>query len=187
MVKRIAVVDLKGTPRLHVGSVIQVNEHGYETKELSMPCFRCGVCCTRYQVCLSLVEARQIADELGFAWDEWLDRYIDQSWPGAGSLLLRQCKGACVFLEHVEGSNMTRCLIQPFKPSSCREWKPSLYRRECREGLVKYWQLTVSCSGQLEGAKEKLQDFRSFIGSLMMAEGADANTRMSVQSLLFRI
>ena len=187
MAERISVFDLEGTLCLHGGSVIQVNERSGEPKELSIPCFRCGVCCTRYQVRLSLVEARQIADELGFAWDEWLDRYVDQSWPGADSLLLRQYKGACIFLEHVEGSNMTRCLIQPFKPSSCREWKPSLYRRECREGLVKYWQLTVSRSGQLEGAKEKLRDFHSFIESLMIAEGTDANTRMWVQSPLFRI
>ncbi len=138
--------------------MIQVNERGGEPKELSIHCFRCGVCCTRYQVCLSLVEARQIADELVFAWDDWLDRYVDQSWPGVDSLLLRQCEGVCVFLEHVEGSSMTHCLIQTFKPSSCREWKPSLYRRECREGLVKYWQLTVSRSGQLGGTKEKLKD-----------------------------
>ncbi len=166
---------------------MQVNEHGDESKELTIPCFRCGVCCTRYQVCLSLVEARQIADELGFAWDDWLDRYVDQSWPEVGSLLLRQREGACVFLEPVEGSNMIRCLIQPFKPSSCREWKPSLYRRECREGLVKYWQLTVSRSGQLGGAKEKLRDFHSFIESLMIAERTDADMRMSMQSLLLRI
>jgi hypothetical protein len=69
---------------------------------------------------------------------------------------------------------MTHCLIQPFKPSSCREWKPSLYRRECREGLVKYWQLTVSRSGQLGGAQEKLRDFHSFIESLMITERTDA-------------
>ena len=164
--------------------MIQVNERGGEPKELSIPCFRCGVCCTRYQVCLSLVEAQQIADKLGFAWDDWLDRYVDQGWPEVGSLLLRQCAGACVFLEPVEGSNMTHCLIQPFKPWSCREWEPSLYRRECREGLVKYWQLTVSRSGQLVGAKEKLRDFHSFIESLMIDERMDADTRMSAQSLL---
>ncbi len=149
--------------------MIQVNERGSELKELSIPCFRCGVCCTRYQVCLSLVEARQITDELGFAWDDWLDRYVDQSWPGVDSLLLRQCEGVCVFLEYIEGSNMTHCLIQPFKPSSCRIWTPSLYRRECRDGLAKYWKLTVSPAGQLEGTKEKLGDFHSFIESLMIA------------------
>jgi len=25
----------------------------------------------------------------------------------------------------------------PFKPSACREWTPSLYRRDCQEGLIK--------------------------------------------------
>ena len=70
-------------------SVSHVNERGYKPKELSIPCFCCGVCCTRYQVCLSLVEARQIANELGLAWDDWLDLYVDQSWPGTNSLLLR--------------------------------------------------------------------------------------------------
>jgi hypothetical protein len=72
MAERIAVVDLEGTLPPNGGSVIQVKERGGEPKELSIPCFRCGVCCTRYQVCLSLVEARQIADELVFAWDDWL-------------------------------------------------------------------------------------------------------------------
>ena len=176
MAERIAVVDLEGTPPPDDGRMIQVNDRGGELKELSIPCFRCGVCCTRYQVCLSLVEARQIAAELGFVWDDWLDRYTDQSWPDVDSLLLRQCEGACVFLEHIEGSNMTHCLIQPFKPSSCREWKPSLYRSECREGLVNYWQLTVSRSGQLGGAKEKLRDFHTFIESLVITERTDADT-----------
>jgi len=150
-------------------SVSHVTERGYEPKELSVPCFRCGVCCTRYQVRLSLVEARQIVDELGFAWDEWLDRYVDQNWPGTDSLLLRQCKGACVFLKRVEGRNMTRCLIQPFKPSSCREWRPSLYQRECRQGLAECWELMVSPLGQLEGSGQELLDFYSFLESVLFS------------------
>jgi len=144
-------------------SVSHVNERRYKPKELSIPCFRCGVCCTRYQVRLSLVEARQIANELRLAWDEWLDLYVDQSWPGTNSLLLRRCKGGCVFLEHIKGSNMTRCIIQPFKPSSCREWRPSLYQRECRQGLAQCWGLTANPLGQIEGSRQKLLDFYSFI------------------------
>ena len=169
MAERISVFDLEGTLCLHGGSVIQVNECSGEPKELSIPCFRCGVCCTRYQVRLSLVEARQIADELGFDWDEWLDRYVDQRWPGTDSFLLRHCNGACVFLERIEARNVTSCLIQSFKPSACREWTPSLYRRECRDGLAKYWKLIVSPAGQLESTEEKLGDFHSFIESLMIA------------------
>ncbi len=124
-------------------SVSHVNERGYKPKQLSIPCFRCGVCCTRYQVRLSLVEARQIADELGFDWDKWIDGYVDQRWPGTDSFLLRHCNGACVFLERIEAGNMTRCLIQSFKPSACREWKPSLYRRDCQEGLIKQGKLRI--------------------------------------------
>lgn len=78
----------------------------------------------------------EIADELGFDWDEWLDRYVDQRWPGTDSFLLRHCNGACVFLERIEARDVTRCLIQSFKPSACREWTPSLYRRDCQEGLI---------------------------------------------------
>jgi Fe-S-cluster containining protein len=68
-----------------------------------------------------------------------------------------------VFLEQVKGSNKTSCLIHNVKPMACLEWTPSLYRRECQEGLVKYWSLTVSPSGQLEGSEEKLRDFNSFL------------------------
>ncbi len=147
-------------------SVSHVNERGYKPKELSIPCFRCGVCCTRYQVRLSLVEARQIANELRLAWDEWLDLYVDQSWPGTNSLLLRRCKGGCVFLEQIEGSKVTRCRIHAFKPSSCMDWVPSLYRRECQKGLVNYWGLTVSLSGQLEGSTQKVREFCDLLESL---------------------
>ena len=118
-------------------SVSHANERGYKPKESSLPCFRCGVCCTRYQVLLSLVEAQQIANELGLAWDEWLDLYVDRRWPGNDSFLLRHCNGACVFLGRIEAHNVTCCLIQSFKPSACREWAPSLYRRDCQEGLIK--------------------------------------------------
>lgn len=143
-----------------------VTERGCDPEEFSIPCFRCGVCCIRYQVRLSLVEARQIANELGLAWNEWLDVYVDQSWPGTNSLLLRQCEEGCVFLEHIKGSNMTRCIIQSFKPSSCREWRPSLYQRECAEGLARCWGLIVNTSGQVGGSRQKLLDFHSFMESV---------------------
>ena len=63
-------------------------------------CFRCGECCARYQVLLSLMEAQRIADDLGLPFDVFLDRYVDQRWHGSESFLLRQRGGACIFLEH---------------------------------------------------------------------------------------
>jgi hypothetical protein len=45
---------------------------------------------------------------------------------------------------------VTHCRIHAFRPSSCINWVPSLYQRECRKGLANYWGLVVSPSGQLE-------------------------------------
>ncbi len=145
---------------------------------VSTPCFRCGVCCTKYQIHLTMIEARRIADELGITWDEWLDRYTDQNWPESNSFLLRRCQRVCVFLKRMEGSNITRCLIQSFKPSACREWNPSLYRRDCQEGLAKYWGLTVSPLGQAEGSEQDLRRFHSFLESLALSEEADSRHKI---------
>ena len=117
--------------------MIQVNGYSGGSKELPIPCFRCGVCCTRHQVRLGLIEAQQIADKLCFNWDEWLDLFVDRRWPVTDSFLLCHSNGACVFLAQTEDSNVTLCLIQSFKPSACREWTPSIYQRDCQEGLIK--------------------------------------------------
>lgn len=145
---------------------------------VSMPCFRCAVCCTKYQVHLTLIEARRIADMLGLTWEEWLDRYTSQNWPRNDIFLLRRCNGACVFLEHTEGSNITSCLIQPFKPSACREWNPSLYRRDCQEGLARYWGLTVSPSGKLIGSQYNLRRFHSSLESLALQKTETSDIRL---------
>ncbi len=139
---------------------------GFEQEKAVTVCFRCGVCCTKYQVRLSLSEAQRLAGDLGLSWEEWLERYIDKRWPGTQSFLLRQQNRACVFLERTEGARITRCLIHHVRPVSCRKWKASLYRKECREGLLRYWGLTVSPAGKLEGPAERLKDFQSFIASL---------------------
>lgn len=132
-----------------------------------MACFRCGICCTVYQVNLSLAEGQHIADRLELVWEEFLNRYIDKSWPGIKNFLLRKRNGACVFLERIEGSKVTRCLIHPIRPSSCIDWVPSLYRRECQRGLAKYWGLAVSPSGQLEGSTQKVREFCYLLESLV--------------------
>jgi len=129
-------------------------------------CFRCGICCTEYQVNLSLTEGQRIADRLELVWEEFLNRYVDKSWPGINNFLLRKRNGACVFLERVEGSKVTRCRIHAFRPSSCMDWVPSLYRRECQRGLTNYWGLAVSLSGHLEGSTQKVREFCDLLESL---------------------
>ncbi|MFC2017566.1 YkgJ family cysteine cluster protein [Chloroflexota bacterium] len=129
-------------------------------------CFRCGICCAEYQVNLSLAEGQRIADRLEIVWEEFLNRYIDKSWPGIKNFLLRKRNGACVFLERIEGSKVTRCRIHAFRPSSCMDWVPSLCRRECQKGLANYWGLAVSLSGQLEGSTQKVRKFCDLLESL---------------------
>ncbi len=138
-------------------------------------CFRCGECCIKYQVRLSVIEAQRVADYLELAFNEWLDRYADKHWLDTESFVLRQRDGACVFLELTDGSKKTSCLIHHIRPSICREWTPNLYCRECREGLAKYWGLTVNPLGQLEGTEEKLRDFYSFLKSPTLLDNLQAD------------
>ena len=139
-------------------------------EEVSTACFLCGVCCTKYQIRLTLIETKRIADSSGHTWEDWLERFTIQGWPGSDNFVLRRHNGACVFLEQVEGSNVSRCLIQSFKPNTCREWNSSLYQRACQEGLAKYWGLTVSPLGQPEGHDQDCRRFLSFLESLTLAD-----------------
>jgi len=113
------------------------------------------------------MEARRIADALRVSLDASIDRYVDEPPCDPDTLILIQRDGACVFLEHTEGSKVTRCLIHPIRPAACREWMPGLSQRACQEGLTKYWGLKVNPSGQLEGSDQEARDFQAFLKSLI--------------------
>lgn len=147
------------------GDGVTESRYGSEQKEPSLECFRCGVCCIKYQVPLNSSEAQSIADYLGLPLETFLDRFADRRWPGQGSLLCH-LDGACAFLDYAPNSQLNNCRIQPVKPAACRDWQQGLNPPECREGLARHWQLSVNSSGQLEGSKEKLGEFQSFLKSL---------------------
>ena len=44
-------------------------------KEKEATCFRCGMCCRKYQVRVDMVEARRISDDLGINWNEFKERF----------------------------------------------------------------------------------------------------------------
>ncbi len=121
-------------------------------------CFRCGICCVKYQVRLGLLEARRICDGLEMPWVEFSNRYLDRYYFGGGTFLIRRNHEGCVFLRDA-GDRTTYCAIEMFKPLSCIEWSPGLDRRECREGLQKRWGLIVGDEYQLIGTEERLRDF----------------------------
>lgn len=128
-------------------------------------CFRCGICCTGYQVHMELPEAHSLADHLGISWREFLENYTDPRWPGTESLLLCHQAGACIFLEQPEGSIFGLCRIHRFKPKVCQAWPASLYKKECRQGLSRFWDLKVNESLQIEGSPESLLCFQAFLES----------------------
>jgi Fe-S-cluster containining protein len=129
------------------------------------PCLRCGLCCLRRRVPITFMDARRISDGMGVAWREFENRYVDAAWHGAESFFLRQRRGACIFLKHDRGSYRASCLVHLFKPLTCREWTPSLYRPDCQAGLAKHWGLSVGPSGELRGTDDRLRDFHSFLTS----------------------
>ena len=144
-----------------------------EQEASSIPCFLCGMCCTRYRVNLSRVEARRICDGLGLNWYIFLGNYVEPSLAGADNFYLRQQDGACIFLKKRGGEPYrTVCLVHACKPATCRVWNASLYNKECQEGLKNYWGLAVTSEGQLQGPDEKIQRFQAFLTSLKTNGGA---------------
>jgi Fe-S-cluster containining protein len=87
---------------------------------------------------------------------------------GIDSLCLRQQDGECIFLKKRGGEHQQYiCLVHVWKPAACREWNASLHRKQCQEGLQKYWGLTVAPEGKLQGSEEGIQRFQSFLKSLI--------------------
>lgn len=129
------------------------------------PCFRCGVCCTRYQVRVDLEEARHIATRLNVDWETFIREFTDSRWPGSDSVLIAQRNGACIFLERDLHTPVTRCAIYSFRPEDCRNWTPSPERTECLAGL-RLWHLRINARNEIEGNKEDLKKFRDFLNSL---------------------
>ncbi len=132
--------------------------------EEELKCFRCGVCCTKYHVHVSSLDAQRIVDVLGITWEEWLDKYTEPRWPRCDSYLLkRRDSGACIFLDEVEGNKLYTCRIHPFRPSSCREWSAGLCRQECITGLKIRWGLSIDQTGEIKGTIKELANFYSFL------------------------
>lgn len=141
-------------------------EPGTNETSAGFSCLLCGECCSRYQVRVTLSEARRISEMLGVEWEEFIQRYADSRWPGEKSFLLRHKNGACVFLKRAFGEKVAMCSIHSFKPDSCIQWAAGLFRRECQAGLKRCWDLNVDEEGTIIGEPEKIERFNKFVSSL---------------------
>jgi len=110
------------------------NEHQVGEIRTPIECFRCGVCCAGYQPQLTPEEIENIAKGLKVSTEDFLSRYAQSTHIG---YLLRQSERGCVFLSWEKDGTRASCTIHPFRPKTCRDWVPSLSRRECLEGLTR--------------------------------------------------
>ncbi len=127
-----------------------------------LPCIRCGVCCTVYQVRISPSEAREIAESLGLDYWDWVGRYCDPRWSDTRSHLIRHDDDGCVFLDHSR-SEVALCRIYSVRPSSCRDWHAGVFKPACQAGLKDVWHIHVDDSGQLQGSAESLAELQEYL------------------------
>ena len=139
-------------------------------RKTDFPCFCCGVCCSGYQVQMDLAEARCTAELLGLPWHEFVGKYTDPRWPGRDTLVLRHEAGKCVFLDQEPDSSIGLCRIHAFKPAVCIQWKASSDRKECRQGLSRFWDLKIGEDGNIVGAPEALLSFHAYLDTITREE-----------------
>jgi len=122
-------------------------------------CFRCGICCTRYDVPVTFEEAHKLADFLKIDWQTWLSNYTNPAWPGVRSMLLVRLGGECVFLTKPLEDNSRVCLIHSVRPAACRDWQAGIDKIDCRNGLAKSFGLSVSDSSKITGNQKDIDIF----------------------------
>jgi len=109
-----------------------VVDHGDQTAA-PVPCYRCGVCCVKWQPLLGPAEIRRLSTELGITPRTFKRRYTRPYPLRRGWHQLRDSGTGCVFLQWDEG--VSGCSIHTVRPQVCRDWQAGLDRRECLQGL----------------------------------------------------
>jgi Fe-S-cluster containining protein len=117
-----------------------------------------------------VAEAQRLAAALEVDWDKFIAGYTDRRWPGTESYLLRQNDGHCLFLQTGKDRRIGLCRIHQFRPADCRNWVPSLSKRECLKGLKDRWGIKVNDTWCLEGPPAKLKEFEHHLAVIMGVE-----------------
>jgi len=61
-----------------------------------------------------------------------------------------------------DSDSLTSCRINLCKPFSCSAWNPSIYRKECQQGLLRLWNINVSVNGELKGTAGDIGRFVAY-------------------------
>ena len=152
------------TPREAVGPILS-GQTLQPAEAFDLPCIRCGVCCTVYQVRISPAEARHIAASMQADYWDWVGQYCDPRWHDTRSHLIRHDAGGCVFLNRVT-EEVALCRIYAVRPLSCRDWAAGVFKPACQEGLKRYWQVHVDAAGNLTGEPSALARLGHFLREL---------------------
>lgn len=129
---------------------------GRFTDAEAIPCFRCGVCCQRWQPLVDHTEAERLATHLGVETELFLAEYARPYPLREDTYQLNARDGGCVFLAFAEGR--AACTVHEARPQACRAWDASFARKECLDGL------------------RALGDGVGLVSSLGLFSGADAAT-----------
>ncbi len=105
--------------------------HGFGPAR-EIPCFRCGICCIKWQPPIDVKQAKKIAAGLGLSYRTFLRQYTIK-YPMKDGYLIRRDNGQCVFLKFENGR--AGCAIHDYEPEACFNWKAGLEKPECQEGL----------------------------------------------------
>lgn len=133
-----------------------------------IPCFQCGVCCVRWQPLLSPEELRRLSQDLGISPRTFKRRYSRPFPPRRGWRQLKTGLVGCVFLAYQ--GDRALCTIHTVRPQVCRDWMPSLDKRECQEGLRSMNEQGVVTLEELYPAAEDQQRFTEAPGESLRRE-----------------
>ncbi len=144
-------------------------ESDYTPPDPACACFRCGDCC-RLWVFITSEEADRIAEYAKIPRNEFVIVYWDKDVAPDACLVLQQPNGACLFLCNGKDSREKDCAIYDVRPGVCREFVPSLIRKECQTGLKELWGLTATPSDGTQGSEKQVRAFNSFVRAIVFGQ-----------------
>ena len=126
---------------------------------INLTCFRCGICCARYDVPVRLDEAARLAEFIKVNIKTWLAEYCNPAWPGVRYILLKRVDGRCPFLSNQSEDGTRSCQVHAVRPRACRDWQAGVDKTDCLHGLQELFRLSIDNLGQLIGSQSDIDQF----------------------------